>query len=274
MNNRLQKKCFVASAGLHLLLASILILGSAFLAAPKKAEPTAYVHFIPDFTTDEHIMGGGTPSGGPPPPPVPPVRTPDPAPTPAVSNPRPPTPTPPPPRPSTATKAPMPLPLRPDPRGTRPASQRTDNGAAAQAAAQARAQQLREALNNRIGQSLTGIGGLSHSTELHFSDGIGGGGRSYANFLDTVRSRYEEAWFVPDGVTDDNATTEASVTIARNGDVISARVTRSSGNGDVDASVREVLQRVKFVAPLPEASSDSQRTVEINFNVKAKRGLG
>jgi hypothetical protein len=34
------------------------------------------------------------------------------------------------------------------------------------------------------------------------------------------------------------------------------------------------LRRVTFAVPLPEGAKESQRTVTIKFNVKAKRGLG
>ena len=104
--------------------------------------------------------------------------------------------------------------------------------------------------------------------------GPGGGGVPYANFLQAVKSRYQQAWIVPDGITDDNATVAASVTIARDGTVMSARITRSSGNAAVDRSVQVTLDRVKWAAPLPDDAKEDQRTVSINFNVAAKRGTG
>ena len=79
---------------------------------------------------------------------------------------------------------------------------------------------------------------------------------------------------MPDGITDDNATTAASVTIARDGTVVSSRITRSSGNAGVDRSVQVTLDRVKWAAPLPDTATENQRTVNINFNVAAKRAAG
>jgi TonB family protein len=96
----------------------------------------------------------------------------------------------------------------------------------------------------------------------------------YANFLQAVQSVYERAWIVPDGVTDNDATAVVSVTIARDGTVVLARIQRSSGNHLVDRSVQAALDRVKFAAPLPDDAKDKERTVTINFNVRAKRGLG
>ncbi|HYG36259.1 MAG TPA: TonB family protein, partial [Clostridia bacterium] len=135
------------------------------------------------------------------------------------------------------------------------------------AAKQKRLAQEFNRLAQNIGEDMSG----ETTVELK---GPGGGGVPYANFLQAVKSVYARAWIVPDGVTDDDATAVASVTIARDGMVISGRVTRSSGNPLVDRSVQATLDRVKYAAPLPDNARENQRTVNINFNVKAKRGLG
>jgi TonB family protein len=87
-------------------------------------------------------------------------------------------------------------------------------------------------------------------------------------------SRYDSAWFLPEGVTDSDASALVSVTIARDGKVISAQITRRSGNREVDRSVQAAIDRVRIAAPLPDNAKESQRTVEINFNVRAKRAIG
>ena len=79
---------------------------------------------------------------------------------------------------------------------------------------------------------------------------------------------------MPDGVTDDEATATASVTIARDGTVLNSKLIQRSGNALADQSVEMVLRRVTFAAPLPDGAKESQRTVTIKFSVKAKRGLG
>jgi TonB family protein len=114
---------------------------------------------------------------------------------------------------------------------------------------------------------------MSGSTDVVLK-GPGGGDVPYDNFWRQVKSRYANAWVVPDGVTDDQATTAVSVTIARDGKVVSSSITRSSGNIAVDRSVQATLDRVKYAAPLPDDAKENERTVSINFNVKAKRGLG
>jgi TonB family protein len=126
---------------------------------------------------------------------------------------------------------------------------------------------------DQINRAAARIGSeMSSSTTVELK-GPGGGGIPYANFLQAVKSVYSEAWVIPDGVTDDDATAVVSVTIARDGTVVSSHVTHSSGSPAVDRSVQVTLDRVSYAAPLPEGS-ESPRTVTISFSVKAKRLLG
>jgi TonB family protein len=133
----------------------------------------------------------------------------------------------------------------------------------------ATANQRRET-QTAVNQALSRIqNNLSGSTEIELK-GPGGGGLPYANFLAAVKKVYTDAWLLPDGITDDSATVTASITIARDGTVVSAYIVSRSGNADVNQSVQMALDRVKYAAPLPDDSNDNQRTVTINFNVKAK----
>jgi TonB family protein len=114
---------------------------------------------------------------------------------------------------------------------------------------------------------------LSSGTSIELK-GPGGGGVPYANFLQAVQSVYDRAWVIPDGAADSEAVATTSVTIARDGTVLNARITRNSGNSEVDRSVQAALQRVKYAAPLPDAASEDQRTVSINFRAKPKQATG
>lgn len=166
---------------------------------------------------------------------------------------------------------------------TRSRTAKVDDKAQARAQAQAREEAREEArqeadrrrrIASAFGNAVNSLeGSRSGSTTIEWK-GPGGGGVPYANFLQAVKSVYQRAWIVPDGITDDNATVTASVTIARDGTVVSSHITRSSGNAAVDRSVQVTLDRVKWAAPLPEETKDNQRTVSINFNVAAKRALG
>jgi len=75
-------------------------------------------------------------------------------------------------------------------------------------------------------------------------------------------------------VTDDSASVKTEITIARSGNIVSARVTRKSGNASMDRSVQRALDRVRFIAPFPEGATDSERTIILNFNLKSKRQIG
>ena len=290
--DRLQKKCVLASTGIHLSLLLILLVGPAFTASRSKPDTMPVLDFVALKTVDDAMSGGGNPNAKPSPATM---EKPQPAPAAPIVKPAPPPPDkvqPPEPRKETVKEAPP----REDPEYslepskerkqrkpiidlkpvTRP-SQDAKNEAKAEALAREEARQetqrrrrIAAAFGNAVDnleQSLSGV------TTIELK-GPGGGGVPYANFLQAVKSRYQQAWVVPDGITDDNATVAASVTIARDGTVKSARITRSSGNAAVDRSVQVTLDRVKWAAPLPDDAKEDQRTVSINFNVAAKRGTG
>ena len=94
---------------------------------------------------------------------------------------------------------------------------------------------------------------------------------AYANYASAVKSVYDQAWVLPDNIANDNENVKVTVTIASDGSVISARIIDSSGDSVLDASVQKTLERVTFVAPFPEGSTDKQRTYTINFNPQLKR---
>lgn len=309
--NRVQKKCFMASAGIHVMLMFLLLSGAAFITeAPKPPmdRDTPVIDFVAFKTVDDIMTGGGSPNARLQPPspaqdlltkPEPaPAPVPDPAPEPAKPE------VTPDPTPEPATPAPRQDRARPEPRlkpdqsdslessnkkskkkeiELKPIVRQIDGKAEAKARADARRRDEERAakqeadgrrrMAERFSRAATSLTGLSGGTEVALL-GPGGGGVPYANFLQAVKSRYANAWSVPDGVTDEEATAVVSVTIARDGTVIHARITESSRNAAVDRSVRTVLDRVKWAAPLPENAREDQRTVSIEFNVRAKRGLG
>ena len=266
--NRLQKKCVFVSTGFHLLLLVILFVGPAFLSSRDKSDNLPVLDFVPMKTIDATLSGGGNPNARPPPPP------PAPPPQPPASQPQA---SPPPPQPIRSSEPSLEpvekmreLPqvstkLVTRSRTTATASSSAQTGAETRAAAS-----RREAYSSALRNLREG---LSSGTTVEMP-GPGGGGPTYANFLQAVKTIYANAWIVPDGVTDDQATATASVTIARDGTVISARIIRLSGNALADQSVEAVLRRVTFAVPLPDDAQENQRTVTIKFNVKARRELG
>jgi TonB family protein len=294
--NRLQKKCFIASAGFHVLLALVLFVGPGFLSKPPKTEDVPVLDFIPVKTVDDMISGGGNPNAKPPAAlPVPPQAQPPPQPQPAAQKPLPepepdPQPTPEP-APSKRTvpdfkdtdgteptKRPKPRKIEPN---LTPITHKRDPSAAdkrakeeAQAQAKA-ADDARRRLARQIGQVVDKIGNeVSGGTSIEPFKGPGGGGLPYANWKSAIKTIYERAWLLPDGVVDDDAATLASVTIARDGTVLRSSISRFSNDPVVDRSVQAALDRVSKASPLPDTSTEPSRTITIRFSVKAKRALG
>ncbi|MGN6554601.1 MAG: hypothetical protein ACTHLW_12905, partial [Verrucomicrobiota bacterium] len=227
--NRLQKKCFLAATGFHLLLGSLLLIGPGFLSSNDKIIDPPVLTFVPYKTTDLNISGGGDPKGGTPPPaPAPPAPEPKVTPPPAK------------PEPEVERPAPKPEPKEVEqskddsfstkvttkPKRSKPeisttlvrrdtSTRSTKTKAAAEAAANAR----REAIS-RIASAVDRIGGdLSGTTSIKLQ-GPGGGGIPYANFLMGVKKVYSDAWLIPDGIKDDSASVAVSVTIGRDGTVL------------------------------------------------------
>jgi TonB family protein len=298
--NRLQKKCVIASAGFHLLLALLLLVGPGFFTRESAVPDEPVLTFIPYQTTDQNISGGGNKNGGSPPPAPTPASKPEPVPTPPEPQPEPraeaPVPKPEPrPEPKPVSK-PEPAPVKEvskpkdddsftekvsnKPKRSKPEIntklvKRNDSDAQADARAKAQAEarsaaQARRAAIGKLSNALDRIGeSLSGDTSIELK-GPGGGGIPYANFLQGVKKVYTDAWIVPDGVKDDSATVSVSVTIGRDGSVLSSHIIRRSGDAAVDQSVQMVLDRVTRTVPLPADSKDKERTVTINFNVKAK----
>jgi periplasmic protein TonB len=297
--NRFQKKCFIVVAAMHGLLLLVLIVGTAFLKPEKKIEPSKVITLVSLPTvTDGPTRGGASPAPAPAPAPTPvpapvpvaqpPEVQPKPAPTPepikALEKPKPkpvepvkvaaeipkviekPKPVP--------TPKPAPKPTRMIPDLNKPIIRKpSDNKAAIEAAEKAerekaiaeRAATVRDSLN-RIGQN------LSPSTTIETSGGTDGAAE--INYRDLVLSKYDAAWIAPNDVEDTEANTKVRVVIARNGNVISAEIISASRNAKLDASVRRTITGLRYIHPFPESSKDSQRTFIINFNLKARRGIG
>jgi colicin import membrane protein len=302
--NRLQKKCVIVSSGFHLLLFAILLFGPAFL--PSKEQPAdtfEVLQVITLKTTDGPTTGGGTPTA----PPAPPVTKPPepappaPAPKPEVKpEPKPevkPEPKPPvvKPEPVRTERAPSPVPdvvdtkpksklpdvnldlhkgTRPNKSTRRPTNRDTEAEEEIRAAQAARAAARQRAEQFALATSALRRG-FSSATAVDVASGPGiGSGPAATNFKQAVFSIYYNAWEPPSSITKDNAIAKATVTIDRDGTVINARVTTPSGDAAMDASVWRTLQRVKFAAPLPEGTRESQRTLTIVFDLQAKRGTG
>jgi TonB family protein len=258
--------------GLHLLLAGILLIGPAFVSSSRKSEDIPIITFIPIITTDEKVSGGGDPRGRPPEPvqaqqpatpPQPAARQQSPPPREAVREPV-----------KEATPSPEPQRRRIEPSLT-PVRRSSPSQTAAQRRAEAQARERAEAQRRaaaQVGSAISDLrGGLSSSTSIELQ-GPGGGGLPYANWEAAVRKFYDDAWAVPDHIAGDSAAVTVSVTIARDGTIVSSRIVTLSGNADADHSVQAALDRAKMRKgpPLPSTARERERTVTIIFNLKTK----
>jgi TonB family protein len=305
--NRLQKKCFIFSTSLHGLLLFLLVFGAALMPSPKPL-PSQNIRLISQGEITDALTRGGDPTAqaAPPPPqptaavlapPVPPspqnVEIPKP-PVPVAHDP-PPVPKPvtpvkpivkpvavvPKPEPPKATKPPKPALTPEEIAALNKPTVRTPKDAAqaakaAEDAANARAEAARkQRIAKAFGQSVANLSkGPSPSVDIKPFNEHGDGGPMAANYRDVVGSKYKGAWTPPPSLTDEHATTTASITIDRDGKVKSARITKGSGNAGMDKSVQTTLDNVTFIAPFPPESNDQERTYDIQFNLKAKLSAG
>jgi TonB family protein len=282
--NRLQKKCLITSAGFHLLLIVILFVGPAFFNSRDKNANLPPLDYIPTKAIDAALSGGGSPTAQPPAPqpqPAPPEKsfiekifTPDPPkqeekvaeiPDPEFKKVVKSAPTKTTPKPTVEVN--MTKVKRTSRTSNKTAVKTPDDTTEADARAERIAAQRQRSA--AVGRALANLDkNLSGGTDVEVP---GPGGASYANFAQIVMSIYDRAWISPNDMADDTAVVVASVTIARDGSVVSARITSPSGSTTVDASVRATLQRVKFVHEFPEGAKDAERTFNITFDLKAKR---
>jgi TonB family protein len=254
--NRLQKKCVIATAGVHLLLLVILFVGPAFFYSKPKADDLQVLDVIPANLIDAPFNSGVANATPPPPAPVTPPQPPPPVPE-KIEQPKP---------VKETAKAPMPVEkldaneLRKIQISTQLVAH-TAPETSPNAAARARA--IRSALRNLKSN-------LKPGTTI---DMPGNSSVAYANYATVVKNIYDQAWTLPATVLGGNEVTKVSVTIASDGTVISAHIITPSGDSNLDASVQQTLERVKFIAPFPEGATEKERTYPISFNPEIKRML-
>jgi TonB family protein len=281
--NRTQKKCFIAATGMHLLLLVILFVGPGFLTSKRSPRDLQMLDVIPANLIEAAFVGGGNPNA------LPPVTQPLPQPPASqLAAPQPERA----PKPEPAKEA-KPLKPEPDPvapklenklrkpevslkpvvrKPTKPTS-KPDTNSDNEADSQTRADAERRKLASNIARSLRE--GLSSSTTV---DIRGPGGEAYAGYENVIQSiyqkQYDQALIGAGGIAEGHAEVEVSVTVKRDGTVLSAQLVTPSGNAALNKLVQRVLDKVTFIAPLPAASKDPQRTFNIIFDLKPKKAIG
>jgi TonB family protein len=294
--DRLGKKCFVASCGMHATLVLVVLFGAAFFTPEKKAPPVDNLTMIPSKLIDDALSGGGgnpkiAPSDakikGDTLAPVPAQPTPQPQPPKqkVVETPqqKPPEPTPPKietPKPTTKT-------IQKDPPKTTakakeapleltPLNKSKTDREKARKEAEAKARAAEQAAQDRLAKAL---GNVRKSMKQGFTSGTavevsGPGGEAYASYRSFVFAAYDNAWQVQPDIADDDAVVVARIVIHRTGRIISAAISERSGMSALDKSVQRALDGVKSLPPFPESTRDQERIFVIEFSLKAKRLLG
>jgi TonB family protein len=283
--DRIQKKCFIASAGFHLLLVVILFIGPAFLSAPKKADTQEIITlFNPDLITANGPSGGGHPAPNPPsqsrpnpPPPQPsqkksePEKAPDPEPqketkvTKARTDAN-----------SYESKKPKlsAADLTPTRRSkSSPKAQKKTTAATSDDSEQKQLADSRRRIGEMLRSAASGMNAAS-ATKIDDHVGPGGGGPAYASYASLVQMTYWDAWAAPEDATSESAVVDVLITIKNDGTVLSSRIVKHSGDSAVDASVQRTLNRVISIdRPFPEGMNEKQHTYTLHFDLKAKKGL-
>lgn len=259
--NRLQKKCFIASVGVHVLLPAILFFGVGFFSPRDKGDSPALIDFVPTRVVEGVMAGGGDPHANPLPPAPPAQQPPAPVQPPRIEQPRElpqrndPIPDPSPKPPKHEIQVTTKLVTRRSmekPTNARPSSDSRD------------VQAKREA--DAVGIAAAGLRNKLAPTTTIALRGPGGGGETYAGVQQTILSTYDRAWISPEGMDTSEAVVEVSVTIESDGTVSSARITHASGDARVDQSVQRALDRV----PSIPGWDGKRRTVEFSFKSRAK----
>jgi TonB family protein len=275
--NRLQKKCLIAATALHGLLLLVLVFGAALMPEDKSVPVSRITFFDVSKITDGPTHGGsaGPQEALPPPAPVTPQPPPQSQPVSPPSQPV---------RQASPALPPDTSSFKPvKPKTTAqddftpvehpPAKQVASNSQTSDAKAREQADNQRR-IASQISRDISRLSGaLSKDTAVEMSSGADGG-EPAANYRDIVASMYTAAWNPPASLDDESATVVVSVTIARDGHVVSHEIIKSSGNAAMDKSIGITLENVSFIAPFPEGSKDAERTFSIKFNLSAKRSLG
>jgi periplasmic protein TonB len=294
--NRLQKKCLVATAGFHLLLILILIVGPGFFRETPKPDDTQLLDVIPATAIDA-ALNSGVKNAQPPAPTPPMIPPPKPI---VLPQPQPqPPPTPPPPAPQPVTPAPSfvdrmknffkPEPETPAPtpddspkpvEHKKPHKINVDLSNVTRTTV-AKSEPHRTSDDSKREERLraSAIQNAVRNLEKNFTPSTkvempGSSSVSYASYASIIKSIYTREWTPPDNAANDEANIKVSITVSSDGTVVSAHIVDPSGDSSVDDSVQRTLDRVTFIAPFPDGATEKEKTFIINFNLKAKRMLG
>jgi outer membrane biosynthesis protein TonB len=278
--NRLHKKCFVASAGTHLLLVVILFVGPAFLSEKSKPTEIQTINFIPENLVLGLVQGGGNPRAATRPPPPPAQITPVSPPEQRQQQTDPPK--------AVETKQNKSDPESLEIKEHKPRLPVVNTKLVARNSEKPRKQTQPSTADTRdrefadtrrqaeaFTKAARSLGNSAPSATITDADfGPGGGGPTYASYASWVQTVYLGAWVPPDSTDSTAAIARATITIASDGSVVSYRLIGKSGDRDVDESIQRTLERVTTMRrPFPDGMKEKQHTYILRFDLKAKQSL-
>ena len=235
---RLKRSCVVGSVVFHALILAMLVLGPMLLA--KREEKVRVIDLVPSEVIDK-LLAPAAPvaPGAPPPAPAPPKPK---QPEPKKVQPKP---------------KPKPKPIPPKPKIKVNLNSNVRKPDAQKKESQKEAAKRQTALN-KLQTKLSGRTSVNVPLGRYAS----------ANYESLIRRKYMDATIHPGAISGDPVV-KVRLVIARNGRILSARVTGKSGVASWDRSVQKALDRVKFIKPFPESMKGSQQTFNLNFNSRS-----
>ena len=253
--SRLKRSCVVGSVVFHALILAMLVLGPMLLA--KREEKVRVIDLVPSAVIDK-LLAPAAPVAPPPAPAPPKPKQPEPK---KVQPKQKPKPVPPKPKPKKITPKPKPKP-KPKPIPPKPKIKVNLNSNVRKPDAQKKESQ-KEAAKRQ-----TALNKLQTKLSGRTSVNVPLGRYASANYESLIRRKYMDATIHPGAISGDPVV-KVRLVIARNGRILSARVTGKSGVASWDRSVQKALDRVKFIKPFPESMKGSQQTFNLNFNSRS-----
>ena len=232
---RLKRSCVVGSVVFHTLILAMLVLGPMLLA--KREEKVRVIDLVPSEVIDKLLAPAA--QVAPPPAPAPPKPK---QPEPKKVQPKP---------------KPKPKPIPPKPKIKVNLNTNARKPDAQKKESQKEAAKRQTALN-KLQTKLSGRTSVNVPLGRYAS----------ANYESLIRRKYMDATIHPGAISGDPVV-KVRLVIARNGRILSARVTGKSGVASWDRSVQKALDRVKFIKPFPESMKGSQQTFNLNFNSRS-----
>jgi TonB family protein len=89
--------------------------------------------------------------------------------------------------------------------------------------------------------------------------------------IENIHTIYDRVWIAPANITDASLSAQALVAIARNGQVISAKIIQASGNEDFDGTVKRALSTVKEGPPFRQEVREDTLRYKLRFNLKTQK---